>query len=146
MFFEAGGMPSSHSALVCSSGMMMGFTEGFDSVLFAAAAVFAAIVMYDAIKVRHEEVVHTLHRGFGGGGLSELLSQFFPTLFLGVIVPKLSPSWTFRTTLSVFHTAELKSSAEEVRSAYHRDDFKARRASFFFAWRRGADRCDPRCL
>ena len=58
--FEAGGMPSSHSALVCSLVMMIGFTEGFDSTIFATAAVFAAIVMYDAIKVRHEEVVHTL--------------------------------------------------------------------------------------
>jgi acid phosphatase family membrane protein YuiD len=58
--FEAGGMPSSHSALVCSLIMMIGFTEGFDSSIFAITAVFAAIVMYDAIKVRHEEVVHTL--------------------------------------------------------------------------------------
>lgn len=72
--FEAGGMPSSHSALVCSLVMMIGFTEGFDSVLFAAAAVFAAIVMYDAIKVRHEEVVHTLLEVSAGAALGVIVA------------------------------------------------------------------------
>jgi acid phosphatase family membrane protein YuiD len=73
-FFEAGGMPSSHSALVCSLTMMVGLREGFDSILFAAVAVFAAIVMYDAMKVRAEEVGHTLIEVFAGGMLGIIIA------------------------------------------------------------------------
>jgi hypothetical protein len=72
--FEAGGMPSSHSALVCSLTLMVGLSEGFDSVLFAAVAVFAAIVMYDAMKVRAEEVGHTLVEVSTGGTLGVIMS------------------------------------------------------------------------
>jgi len=72
--FEAGGMPSSHSALVCSLTLMVGLREGFDSVLFAAVAVFAAIVMYDAMKVRAEEVGHTLVEVSTGGILGVIMS------------------------------------------------------------------------
>jgi len=72
--FEAGGMPSSHSALVCSLTLMVGLREGFDSVLFAAVAVFAAIVMYDAMKVRAEEVGHTLVEVSTGGILGIIVS------------------------------------------------------------------------
>ena len=72
--FEAGGMPSSHSALVCSLTLMVGLSEGFDSVLFAAVAVFAAIVMYDAMKVRAEEVGHTLVEVSTGGILGIIVS------------------------------------------------------------------------
>ena len=72
--FEAGGMPSSHSALVCSLTLMVGLSEGFDSVLFAAVAVFAAIVMYDAMKVRAEEVGHTLVEVSTGGILGIIMS------------------------------------------------------------------------
>ncbi len=49
---EPGGMPSSHSAFVTSLSMGIGIHEGFDSTLFALAAVFAIIVMYDASGVR----------------------------------------------------------------------------------------------
>jgi len=49
---EPGGMPSSHSAFVTSLATGVGLTEGFDSTLFALAAVFALIVMYDAAGVR----------------------------------------------------------------------------------------------
>ena len=59
-FFEVGGMPSSHSALVSCLSMMVGLTQGFNSILFAIAAILSFIVMYDAIKVRPEEVAHTL--------------------------------------------------------------------------------------
>jgi acid phosphatase family membrane protein YuiD len=65
--FEAGGMPSSHSALVCSLSMIVGLKSGFDSILFAAVVLFSSVVMYDAIKVRAEEVGHTLIEvGLGG--------------------------------------------------------------------------------
>jgi acid phosphatase family membrane protein YuiD len=72
--FEAGGMPSSHSALVCSLMLMVGLRQGFDSILFAAVAVFSAIVMYDAMKVRAEEVGHTLVEVSTGGVLGIVIA------------------------------------------------------------------------
>jgi len=48
----AGGMPSSHSALVCSLVIAMARKEGFTSPLFAMAIIFAVVVMYDAMGVR----------------------------------------------------------------------------------------------
>lgn len=48
----AGGMPSSHSALVCSMTLAMAKLVGFDSPLFALTFAFAMVVMYDAMGVR----------------------------------------------------------------------------------------------
>lgn len=48
----AGGMPSSHSAVVCSLSMLVGKEYGFDSGIFAIALVMSFIVMYDAAGVR----------------------------------------------------------------------------------------------
>jgi len=48
----SGGMPSSHSAMTCAMLMMIGFTEGFGSSVFALAFCFSGVVMYDAAGVR----------------------------------------------------------------------------------------------
>ncbi|MEA5011689.1 MAG: divergent PAP2 family protein [Angelakisella sp.] len=48
----AGGMPSSHSALVCSLTVAIAQSEGYGSPLFALSLFFATIVMYDAMGVR----------------------------------------------------------------------------------------------
>lgn len=48
----AGGMPSSHSAVVTVLATLIGKQEGIQSPLFALAVVFAFIVMYDAAGVR----------------------------------------------------------------------------------------------
>lgn len=48
----AGGMPSSHSAVVVSLATLVGKYEGVDSSIFAVATIFAFIVMYDAAGVR----------------------------------------------------------------------------------------------
>ena len=48
----AGGMPSSHSAVVCSLASCIGKEYGFDSGIFALSMVMAFIVMYDAAGVR----------------------------------------------------------------------------------------------
>lgn len=50
--FGAGGMPSSHSAVVCSEAVLIGKTMGFDSPMFALALTFAGVVMYDAAGIR----------------------------------------------------------------------------------------------
>jgi acid phosphatase family membrane protein YuiD len=48
----AGGMPSSHTALVVSLASAIGLHDGIDSSLFAVSVVLAGIVMYDAAGVR----------------------------------------------------------------------------------------------
>lgn len=48
----SGGMPSSHSSFVSCMSTMIGFRYGFDSELFAMAATFSLIIMYDASGVR----------------------------------------------------------------------------------------------
>ena len=48
----AGGMPSSHSAVVCSLAMCIGKEYGFNSGIFAIALIMAFVVMYDAAGVR----------------------------------------------------------------------------------------------
>ena len=48
----AGGMPSSHSAVVTCLSTLIGKSEGVDSSIFAVSVVFAMIVMYDAAGVR----------------------------------------------------------------------------------------------
>ena len=48
----AGGMPSSHSAVVMCLAIMIGKQFGFDSPYFALSMVFAFVVMYDAAGVR----------------------------------------------------------------------------------------------
>ncbi len=52
ILFSPGGMPSGHSSFVTALAVGIGFDAGFDSALFALASVFAAIVMYDAIRLR----------------------------------------------------------------------------------------------
>ncbi|MDO4357376.1 MAG: divergent PAP2 family protein [Clostridia bacterium] len=47
-----GGMPSSHSAVVCALATGCGLSNGFYSVEFAIAAILATVVMTDAAGVR----------------------------------------------------------------------------------------------
>lgn len=49
-----GGMPSSHSATVCALTTATALQYGPSSFEFAIAAIFALVVMYDAIGVRQE--------------------------------------------------------------------------------------------
>ena len=51
-FIGSGGMPSSHSAIVCSLTTAIGLTNGFSSAIFALSTVTSLIVMYDAAGVR----------------------------------------------------------------------------------------------
>jgi uncharacterized protein len=53
-FFAAGGMPSSHSALVTSTAAAVGLHIGFDSPVFAVAVAIAMVVVYDATGVRRQ--------------------------------------------------------------------------------------------
>ncbi len=48
----AGGMPSSHSAVVTSITTLIGKNQGVDSPIFALSLIVALVVMYDACGVR----------------------------------------------------------------------------------------------
>ncbi|MCI8309823.1 MAG: divergent PAP2 family protein [Clostridia bacterium] len=48
----AGGMPSSHSAVVTSIATLIGKYEGVDTSIFALSLIVAFVVMYDACGVR----------------------------------------------------------------------------------------------
>ena len=52
LFFGLGGMPSSHSSLVCGLATSVGLARGFYSVEFAMCTMLAFIVMTDAAGVR----------------------------------------------------------------------------------------------
>ena len=58
LWFSSGGMPSSHSALVCSATLATGLFLGFRTPVFALAVVLMMIVVYDAAGVRREAGRH----------------------------------------------------------------------------------------
>lgn len=91
---SAGGMPSSHSAFVVALSTSVGFTQGFDSALFAVSATFAGIIMYDAAGVRRavgvqagmlNEIVDDIykHRPVGEKRLKELIGHTPVEVFAG---------------------------------------------------------------
>ncbi|WP_062352849.1 divergent PAP2 family protein [Bacillus kwashiorkori] len=54
VFFETGGMPSSHSAGVSALATYIALSRGIKTVDFALSTVFGLIVMYDAQGVRRQ--------------------------------------------------------------------------------------------
>lgn len=100
-FIGAGGMPSSHSALVVCLAVSIGQTNGYDSSLFALAAISALIVMYDAAGVRRaagkqaavlNDILEEIqaHRGVPQEKLKELIGhtpiEVFAGALLGMVV------------------------------------------------------------
>ncbi len=58
LVFTAGGMPSSHSALMVGATQAIGLYQGFDSPLFALGVAITMIVTYDAAGVRRQAGKH----------------------------------------------------------------------------------------
>ena len=58
MFFAAGGMPSSHTALLVSGTLAVGLYHGFDDPLFGIAVAITMIVAHDASGVRRQAGMH----------------------------------------------------------------------------------------
>ncbi|NTY02203.1 divergent PAP2 family protein [Deinococcus sp. JMULE3] len=98
-FMETGGMPSSHSAMVAALTTGVGITEGLGSPLFAASAVFALIVMYDATGVRHssgqqarllnelvEELRAVVREGFAPNPVRVLLGHTYLEVLIGTLL------------------------------------------------------------
>lgn len=69
-FIEAGGMPSSHSALVVALTTEIAEKQGLNSPIFAVAAVFSLVVMYDAAGVRRAA-------GKQAEALNKLIEEFY---------------------------------------------------------------------
>jgi len=69
---SAGGMPSSHSALMAGVAHAIGLYVGFDSPVFALAVAIAMIVIYDATGIRrqagkHAEIINVIVRDLMDG-------------------------------------------------------------------------------
>ncbi len=72
VLIETGGMPSSHSALVTGTSAGIGLELGFDDPVFALAATFSFIVMYDASGIRKSA-------GLIAKRVNELPTETWPT-------------------------------------------------------------------
>jgi len=66
--YLSGNMPSAHSASVVALVTIIGLQDGTSSGLFAVAALFAAIVMYDAVMVRRSS-------GEQGAAIQKLIKE-----------------------------------------------------------------------
>jgi uncharacterized protein len=104
-FVGSGGMPSSHSAFVVSLAVSIGETQGYNSPMFALAATFAMIVMYDAAGVRRaagkqaavlNDILAQLQskRGVSDKKLKELIGhtpiEVIIGALLGILIAKLA--------------------------------------------------------
>lgn len=58
MFFAAGGMPSSHTALMVAGTLAVGLYHGFDNPLFGIAVAITMIIAHDASGVRRQAGKH----------------------------------------------------------------------------------------
>jgi acid phosphatase family membrane protein YuiD len=72
LLFSAGGMPSSHSALVAATAHGIGLYVGFGTPLFAFAVAMAMIVIYDATGIRrqagrHAALINVMIRDLASG-------------------------------------------------------------------------------
>ncbi|XP_052208579.1 uncharacterized protein LOC127812237 isoform X1 [Diospyros lotus] len=62
--FQSGGFPSTHSSTAVATATALGLERGFSDAVFGLAAVYAALIMFDAQGVRREVGIHakTLNR------------------------------------------------------------------------------------
>lgn len=67
--WETGGMPSSHSSTVSSLATAVAIVYGMSSPIFAVAAVFSGIIMYDAAGIRRAA-------GKQAGVINQMLEKF----------------------------------------------------------------------
>ena len=97
----AGGMPSSHSAVVVALATRVGIDTGLESIPFALATIFAVVVMYDAAGVRRAvslqarilnrmltEMIEAQH--FNEDRLRELIGHTPFEVFVGALLGALS--------------------------------------------------------
>jgi len=81
-----GGMPSAHTAFVCSLTTALGIKQGFTSDIFALSAVFSLIIIYDAYRLRgivqkHSILINTLVSK--EKRVTEMVGHSIPEIFIG---------------------------------------------------------------
>ncbi|MBN1699052.1 MAG: divergent PAP2 family protein [Spirochaetales bacterium] len=89
----AGGMPSSHSAFVTALCISIGLYNGFSSEFFAISFVFAAIIIYDAYRLRgtvqsHSRIIQKLVRLLPDGEKEDvelMVGHTVPEIAAGII-------------------------------------------------------------
>jgi len=77
LLFRAGGMPSSHSAMVSAAALSVGLYVGFDQPVFAISSILAIIVIYDATGIRRETgrqavLINTMIKDLAKGKLAQV--------------------------------------------------------------------------
>ena len=102
---QAGGMPSSHTALVVGITHGIGLWVGFDSALFALAFAMSMVVIYDATGIRrqagkHAELINAMINDLAAGNplkeeqLREVLGhaprEALGGIVLGLVVAQLT--------------------------------------------------------
>ncbi len=96
---DTGGMPSTHSATVSALAVSVAYAAGWDSPLFAVAAIFALVVMYDATGIRRhagqqaellnqlvQELQDVLQKGLAPEPLKELLGHSYLEVLVGALL------------------------------------------------------------
>lgn len=91
-FVAAGGMPSAHSAFVTALSVSVGLWSGFRSDVFAVAAVFSIIIIYDSWRLRgavaHQARVLTKlverHPEVDAGEINTRLGHSLPEIAAGI--------------------------------------------------------------
>jgi len=58
MIWRTGGMPSSHSAVVCALATSVGIYDGINSTFFIICLIFAMVVLRDSVGVRRAAGIH----------------------------------------------------------------------------------------
>jgi acid phosphatase family membrane protein YuiD len=96
-FFSAGGMPSTHSAIMTAATVALGMQLGFDSAEFALSVAICMVVLYDAAGVRrqageHARVINAIIDDLAHGhplkeeNLKELLGHTPGEVIVGTVV------------------------------------------------------------
>ncbi len=76
VFFDNGGMPSSHTATVTTLSLAVGRADGFDSSIFSLVLVYSLFVIFEATGLRQEI-----------GKQAELLNDLMDSALAGEKVP-----------------------------------------------------------
>jgi acid phosphatase family membrane protein YuiD len=105
LLVQAGGMPSSHSALIVAITHGIGLSVGFGSALYALGFAISMIVIYDATGIRrqagkHAELINAMIKDLAAGNplkqeqLREVLGhtpgEALGGILLGLIVAQLT--------------------------------------------------------
>ena len=77
ILWRTGGMPSSHSAVVCSLATATGIYEGISSTFFILSLIFALVVLRDSVGVRRAAGMQAKALNNLGKQLSKVTGQEF---------------------------------------------------------------------